>query len=82
MPGTITASMEVRAPVRLNICSQPAGSFGECVVAKLNRLGLGHFGFGVENLAAELDSLEIQSAMHSSQRWAPASIEAYLRDSL
>ena len=82
MLGTITMSMEVGGPVPLNISSQPAGSSDERAVANLKRLGLEHFAFGVEDLAAELDSLEIQSAMHSSQRWAAASIRAYLRDSL
>ncbi len=58
MPGTITVSMEVGGPVRLNISSQPAGSSDERAVAELNRLGLEHFGFGVDNLKAKLDSLE------------------------
>ena len=58
MPGTITVSMQVGGPVRLNISSQPAGSSGERAVAELNRLGLEHFGFGVEDLEAELDRLE------------------------
>ena len=58
MPGTFTVSMEVGGPVRLNISSQPAGSSEERAVAELNRLGLEHFGFGVEDLQAELDRLE------------------------
>ena len=58
MRGTITVSMQVGGPVRLNISSQPAGSSGERAVAELNRLGLEHFGFGVEDLEAELDRLE------------------------
>ena len=58
MPGTITVSMEVGGPVRLNISSQPPGSSPERAVAELNRLGLEHFGFGVEDLDAELDKLE------------------------
>ena len=57
MPGTITVSMEVGGPVRLNISSQAPGSSPERPVAELNRLGLEHFGFGVEDLAAELDKL-------------------------
>ena len=61
MPGTITVSMEVGGPVRLNISSKPAGSSDERAVAELNRLGLEHFGFGVEDLAAKLDSLEKDS---------------------
>ena len=58
MPGTITISMEVGGPVRLNISSQPDGSSDERSVAELNRLGLEHFGFGVEDLGAELERLE------------------------
>ena len=58
MPGTITVSMEVAGPVRLNISSQPTGSSSERIAAKLNRLGLEHFGFGVEDLHAELARLE------------------------
>ena len=58
MPGTITVSMEVGGPVRLNISSQAPGSSPERAVAELNRLGLEHFGFGVEDLEAELDRLE------------------------
>ena len=57
MPGTITVGMEVGGPVRLNISSQPAGSSGERSVAELNRLGLEHFGFHVQDLEAELDRL-------------------------
>ncbi|MCH8280968.1 MAG: VOC family protein [Chloroflexi bacterium] len=58
MPGTITVSMEVGGPVRLNISSQPEGSSKERAPAELNRLGLEHFGFNVEDLEAELDRLE------------------------
>ena len=58
MPGTITVSMEVGGPVRLNISSQVEGSSDERATAELNRLGLEHFGFGVEDLQAELDRLE------------------------
>lgn len=58
MPGTITVSMEVGGPVRLNISSQPDGSSDERHVAELNRLGLEHFGFNVEDLEAELNRLE------------------------
>lgn len=58
MPGTVTVSMEVGGPVRLNISSQPDGSSGERSVAELNRLGLEHFGFGVLDLEAELDRLK------------------------
>ena len=58
MPGTITVSMEVGGPVRLNISSQPDGSSDERTDAALNRLGLEHFGFDVEDLKAELARLE------------------------
>ena len=58
MPGTITVSMELEGPVRLNISSQRAGSSPERAVAELNRLGLEHFGFVAEDLQADLDRLE------------------------
>ena len=58
MPGTVTVSMEVGGPVRLNISSKPAGSSDERAVAELNRLGLEHFGFDVDDLEAELTRLE------------------------
>ena len=58
MPGTVTLSMQVGGPVRLNISSQPAGSSPERSVAELNRLGLEHFGFHVEDLESELARLE------------------------
>ena len=58
MPGTITVSMEVGGPVRLNISSQPDGSSDERAVAELNRLGLEHFGLDVQDLDTELSRLE------------------------
>ena len=58
MPGTVTVSMEVGGPVRLNISSKPAGTSDERSVAELNRLGLEHFGFDVEDLESELARLE------------------------
>ena len=58
MPGTITVSMEVGGPVRLNISSKPEGSSDERKVVELNRLGLEHFGFGVLDLEKELHRLE------------------------
>ena len=58
MPGTVTLSMEVGGPVRLNISSKPAGTSDKSAVAELNRLGLEHFGFDVADLAAELERLE------------------------
>jgi catechol 2,3-dioxygenase-like lactoylglutathione lyase family enzyme len=58
MPGTITLSLELGGPVRLNVSSKPAGSSDERAVADLNRLGLEHFGFAVEDLEADLDRLQ------------------------
>ena len=58
MPGTITIGMEVGGSCRLNISSKPDGSSDERAVAELNRLGLEHFGFDVENLKEELGRLE------------------------
>ena len=58
MPGTVTISMEVGGPVRLNISSKPEGSSDARSVAELNRLGLEHFGFDVSDLESELDRLE------------------------
>ena len=58
MPGTVTVSMEVGGPVRLNISSKPAGSSDERGAAELNRLGLEHFGFDVVDLESELRRLE------------------------
>ena len=58
MPGTITITTEVGGPVRLNISSQAAGSSPEKATAELNRLGLEHFGFNVEDLQAEMDRFE------------------------
>ena len=58
MPGTITISMEVGGPVRLNISSQPPGSSDERPTVELNRLGLEHFGFDVPDLEAEMKRLE------------------------
>ena len=58
MPGTITITTEVGGPVRLNISSQPEGSSKATSPAELNRLGLEHFGFNVEDLGAELDKFQ------------------------
>ena len=58
MPGTITIGMEVGGPVRLNVSSKPEGSSDQKAVAELNRLGLEHFGFDVEDLDAELEQLK------------------------
>ena len=58
MPNTVTVSMEVGGPVRLNISSKPPGSSDERSAAELNRLGLEHFGFDVDDLESELGRLE------------------------
>jgi len=58
MPGTITITTEIGGPVRLNISSQPEGSSKETSPAELNRLGLEHFGFNVDDLKAELDKFQ------------------------
>jgi len=58
MPGTITVSMELDGPVRLNISSQLAGSSPQRADAELNRLGLEHFGFVVDDLEGDLDRLK------------------------
>ena len=58
MPGTVTLSLEVGGPVRLNISSKPAGSSDERAVAELHRLGLEHFGFHTGHLSADLERLE------------------------
>ena len=57
MPGTVTISMDMGSPVRLNISSQVAGSSGERATAELNRLGLEHFGFDVEDIESDIDRL-------------------------
>ena len=53
MPGTITVSMELDGPVRLNNSSQQEGSSPKRPVAELNRLGLKHFGFAVDDLEGD-----------------------------
>ncbi len=58
MPGTITVATEIGGPVRLNISSQVAGSPDTRAVAELNRLGLEHFGFGVDDLEGDMDRLQ------------------------
>ena len=58
MPGTITVSMELDGPVRLNISSQPEGASKEKGSAELTHLGLEHFGFDVQDLDAELIRLK------------------------
>ena len=58
MPGTITIGMRVDGPTRLNISSQAAGSSDARASAELNRLGLEHFGFGVDDIEAEMARLE------------------------
>ena len=58
MPGTVTISMEMGGPVRLNISSHPAGTSDARSVAELHQLGLEHFGFDVSDLQSELERLE------------------------
>ena len=58
MPGTITVSMELDGPVRLNISSQLAGSSPQRPDAELNRLGLEHFGFVADDLEGDLARLK------------------------
>ena len=57
MPGTVTISMDMGSPVRLNISSQVAGSSDERATAELNRLGLEHFGFDVEDIESDIARL-------------------------
>ena len=57
MPNTITIGMEMGGQCRLNVSSKPPGSSDERGVAELNRLGLEHFGFDVEDLEAEMARL-------------------------
>lgn len=58
MPGTITVSMDAGGPVRLNISSKPAGTPDTRAVAELNRLGLEHFGFDVDDIEADIARFE------------------------
>jgi len=58
MPGTITIGMQVGGPTRLNISSQPPNSSPERASPELNRLGLEHFGFHVEDLESEMARFE------------------------
>ena len=57
MPNTITIGMEMGGQCRLNVSSKPPGSSDERSIAELNRLGLEHFGFDVEDLEAEMERL-------------------------
>ena len=57
MPNTVTIGMEMGGQCRLNVSSKPPGSSDERSVAELNRLGLEHFGFDVEDLEAEMERL-------------------------
>ena len=58
MPGTITISMDAGGPVRLNISSKPEGSSDERATADLNRLGLEHFGFAVDDIDTDMAKFE------------------------
>ena len=57
MPNTITIGMEMGGQCRLNVSSKPPGSSDERAVAELNRLGLEHFGFDVEDIETEMERL-------------------------
>ena len=57
MPNTVTIGMEMGGQCRLNVSSKPPGSSDERGVAELNRLGLEHFGFDVEDIEAEMERL-------------------------
>ena len=59
-PGSITVVMQLGGPVTFNISSQPEGASREIAVAWLNRLGLEHFGFNLENLKETLEALETE----------------------
>ena len=58
MPGTITVSMDAGGPVRLNISSKPDGSSNERAAAELNKLGLEHFGFDVDDIDGDMARFE------------------------
>ncbi len=57
MPNTITIGMEMGGQCRLNVSSKPPGTSDQRAVAELNRLGLEHFGFDVEDIEAEMERL-------------------------
>ena len=57
MPNTITIGMQMGGATRLNISSKPPGSSDARSVAALNRLGLEHFGFDVDDIADEMARL-------------------------
>ena len=77
MPGTITISLAMDGPVRLNISTAPAGSSDERGNAELNHLGLEHFGFSVEDVDREIQNLEesavriVLSLIHISEPTRP-----------
>ena len=54
---TAVSSCTPTCSVRLNISSPPAGSSDERAVAELNRLGLEHFGFDVDDIDADIARL-------------------------
>ena len=58
MPGTITISMDAGGPVRLNISSKPQDTPDHKATAELNRLGLEHFGFDVDDIDADMAKLQ------------------------
>ncbi len=58
MPGTITITMDTGSPVRLNISSQRVGESQERAVPEINRLGLEHYGFETDDIAADIAHFE------------------------
>ena len=58
MPGTVTLSLEVGGPTRLNISSKQEGTPDTRAAAELNRLGLEHFGFHTDDITGDLARLE------------------------
>jgi len=58
MPGTVTITMDTGSPVRLNISSQREGESKERAVADINRLGLEHYGFETDDIAADIAHFE------------------------
>ncbi len=57
-PGTVTIVMGVDGPARLLISSKPDGTSDDRASAELFRLGLEHFGFQTDDLAADLERLQ------------------------
>ena len=58
MPGTVTVSLDAGGSTRLNISSQPDGSSLKTSSAKLNILGLEHFGFQTDDIQSDIENFE------------------------